>query len=78
MSGPASDNWNCQCPECGQTEQIDVAATVWVRLVGDGTDADLAQIGDHDFDGDSPALCGHCGHSAPYAKFLPTSDDATG
>lgn len=67
----AFENHGCKCPKCGETERIDVVASMFVRLTKDGSDADLSHNGDQDWDGDSPARCDRCGHNAPYAKFLP-------
>ncbi|MFT7021363.1 MAG: hypothetical protein ACJA07_000440 [Rhodococcus sp. (in: high G+C Gram-positive bacteria)] len=59
-----SDNLNeaseTVCPSCASTDQIDVAATVWVRITDNGTDADASSDGHHEYDGDSAASCGGC------------------
>lgn len=59
-----SDNANemarTVCPSCGKADQIDVAATVWVRITDNGTDADASSDGHQEYDGDSAASCGGC------------------
>jgi hypothetical protein len=65
---------NCfeyRCPTCGNTDQIDISAEVWVRITLDGTDADTSGDGSHLWDHDSPAICGACGHHGPVADFDP-------
>lgn len=54
------------CPQCGDTEQIDIVATVWVRLIQDSpdnieTDSDATEDGSHEWDSNSEAKCGACG-----------------
>lgn len=51
---------NLRCPDCGGTDAIDIAATVWVRLCPDGTDIMLSHNGDHEWDDDSPVFCATC------------------
>lgn len=48
------------CPECYRSDRIDIAATVWVRLTRDGSDADATCNGDHEWTDDSAALCAAC------------------
>ena len=31
-----------RCPHCGNTDRLDIAATVWLRVTENGTDADLS------------------------------------
>jgi len=57
------------CPECGKSDEIDIAATVWVRLCPDGTDLTAAHDGNHEWQNDSAAYCGACGHDATVAEF---------
>lgn len=65
-----SENWRGNvCPKCGEADQIDVAATVWVRLTNDGSDADESMSGDHEYDDDSNAECAACGYKAKLASF---------
>ncbi len=45
------------CPKCGDGDQIDVAASVWVRLTESGSDADESQDGDHEYDDLAVAVC---------------------
>jgi hypothetical protein len=63
---------NCldlRCPKCGDTDEIDIAAEVWVRVTRDGTDADASGNGDHLFEPHSPAQCGACGHHGVVRDF---------
>ena len=62
-------NWNMACPACGFDNEIDIGATVYVRLCPDGTDVMVAQNGDHEWDGDSTALCNACGHAGTVNRF---------
>jgi hypothetical protein len=64
-----SNQFDMKCPECGSAEEIDVAATVWVRLTPDGTDADAAGGGDHEWDDDTSALCGMCHYEGKVRDF---------
>jgi len=57
------------CPQCGQDDEIDIAATVWVRLRPDGTDIFEAEDGDHEWENGSSAKCCACGHCATVAEF---------
>ena len=34
-----------RCPKCGNDDRLDIAATVWIRVCEDGTDADAAGDG---------------------------------
>src|SRR3954468_21602835 len=56
------NSFDMRCPKCSGETQIDIAATVWVRLTGDGTDADEAADGGHFWDDDSRARCVGCDH----------------
>jgi hypothetical protein len=63
---------NCfdmRCPKCGSEDQIDIAATVWVRLTRDGTDADEAAEGGRFWDDDSAARCAACDHQGTVKDF---------
>jgi len=63
---------NCfemKCPKCGGEDRIDIAATVWVRLTSDGTDADLAADGGHFWEDDSAARCVACDHQGTVKDF---------
>ena len=54
------NQWNLCCPGCGRTDELDIAATVWVRLCPDGTDVTLAHNDDHEWDDDSLVFCTAC------------------
>ena len=59
----------CQCPKCGRDDQLDVAATLWVRLTEDGSDADESRDGSHEWDDNSAMICAACNHSGTVADF---------
>lgn len=64
------ENWRGDvCPKCGKADRIEVAATVWVRLTSDGSDADDTMNSDHEYDDDSDAVCGHCDYRGKLASF---------
>jgi len=69
MSDNAGNSFGMRCPECRETDRIDIAAIVWVRLCRDGTDILSAANGDHEWDDGSPAVCHACGHCATVARF---------
>ena len=60
-----------RCPRCAATDEIDVAATVWLRLTAHGTDADQAAAGDHTYERHSPATCEACGYIGTLGDFEP-------
>jgi hypothetical protein len=66
-----SNQFDYRCPKCGDTDQIDICAEVWVRLTEDGSDADLPMKGDHHWDESCIAECGACSHQATVADFDP-------
>lgn len=57
------------CPKCRATDQIDITATVWLRVTEDGTDADQSEDGNHDFEPTSPATCNTCGFAGRVQDF---------
>lgn len=59
------------CPSCGAHDQIDIEATVWIRVTPDGTDADASEDGDHTFTPDSRAKCCACHHRGTVENFDP-------
>jgi hypothetical protein len=61
--------WGFVCPECEESDQLDVAATVWVRLTEDGTDADESEDGSHEWGDDSEVHCAGCGHQGTVKDF---------
>ena len=58
-----------RCPKCGDENSLDIAATVWIRVCEDGTDADASRDGSHDYEPHSPARCGACGHCGTVREF---------
>ena len=64
------NDFGMKCPHCGDSDQIDVAATVWVRLCRDGTDVFEPDNGDHEWTDFSAAHCGSCGHDGAVASFI--------
>lgn len=65
---PGNQHGLC-CPECGKSDEIDIAAHVWARLCPDGTDVTAAHNGDHEWQNDSAAHCCACGHCSTVAAF---------
>jgi hypothetical protein len=65
------NSFEMSCPKCGSGERIDIAATVWVRLTPDGTDADLAADGGHFWEDDSAGRCVACDHQGTVRDFDP-------
>lgn len=65
-----------RCPECGKGDEIDIAATVWVRLCPDGTDATHAANGDHEWCDHSGAICAACGHAGNVNEFSNSGEPA--
>jgi hypothetical protein len=67
MNDRDTDDDDCEnqfdmyCPKCGASDELDIAATVWVRLCKDGTDADESHDGSHEWDDDSECRCNNCG-----------------
>ena len=63
-----------RCPKCKGTN-IQIVAKVWVQLIELGdeveTDALDSRLTDHDheWDDESPAKCGDCGHSTKFMAF---------
>jgi hypothetical protein len=66
-----SNLFELRCPACGDENQIDIQATVWLRVTENGTDADASENGDHIFTEKSAACCGACGHCATMRAFEP-------
>ena len=63
------NQFGLRCPQCGKGDEIDIAATVWVRLCPDGTDVTAAANGDHEWQKDSAVHCCACGHCATVTAF---------
>ncbi|MCW6512517.1 hypothetical protein [Lichenifustis flavocetrariae] len=59
------------CMKCGDTDEIDIEATVWIRVTEDGTDADAGSDGHHEYTPRSMASCGSCGHTERLYAFEP-------
>lgn len=64
-----SNLFDMHCPKCGSEDQIDIQASIWIRVCTDSTDADAANCGDHEFTPDSTACCNACGYWATVAAF---------
>ncbi len=77
MSDTPNETSGTVCPSCGRIDQIDVAATVWVRITDNGTDADASSDGHHEYDGASAASCGAAGGPARCARLNLAADDST-
>jgi hypothetical protein len=67
--------WSVRCPQCSMSDEIDIAATVWVRLCPNGTDPTLAANGDQEWTDDSGACCNACGFHAQVREFQITATD---
>jgi hypothetical protein len=65
------NSFEMRCPKCGDGSQIDIAATVWVRLTSDGTDADEAADGGHFWGDYNHARCNACDHQGTVKEFRP-------
>ena len=71
-----SNQFDMKCPCCGGDDEIDIAATVWVRLCHNGTDIFEAHNGDHEWSDGSDAQCCACGHTGTVREF--TEDEVSG
>ena len=59
------------CPQCGRSDQLDVTATVVVRLTPDGSDADIPERSAHEWHDESSCSCIACGHDGIVGDFDP-------
>jgi len=73
-----SNFFDIRCPKCRATDQIDIAATVWLRVTEDGTDADQSEDGNHEFGPDSPVTCSACGFTGRLHDFDQEEEAETG
>ncbi len=69
MTGKIDNASGMRCPKCRASDEIDIAATVWVRLCPDGTDVTQAENGDHEWTDGNRAACHSCGHEATVWDF---------
>jgi hypothetical protein len=65
----AQHEFGLQCPKCKASHQIDVHASVWLRLSSDGTDPYEAKNQDHEWGDDNAAWCGSCDHTGTVRDF---------
>lgn len=65
-----ANQFDYECPKCGDCDSLDIEATVFVRLTEDGTDLDLSRNGDHEWSDDSFATCG-CGWDGKVSDLSP-------
>lgn len=67
------NQFGLRCPECGASDQLDITATVTVRLTADGTDEDQAHNGGtgHEWHNESPCTCHACDYDGTVAEFEP-------
>ena len=63
------DEWAMACPQCGKDDEIDVLASLYVRLTPDGTDANTSHDGEHAWSPQSATKCCACGHSGIAREF---------
>lgn len=65
-------NVNClegrRCPNCGNTDRIEVKALVWASMADDG----IVDEDDHTFDDASPARCPECNFAGTWGRFRQT------
>jgi hypothetical protein len=65
-----TDNHDMSCPQCHKDDQIDVVASIWVRLTPDGTDDSGALGGSQqEWDNNSHCICRACGYHSNVGKF---------
>jgi hypothetical protein len=58
------------CPLCGESDRIDIEASIWVRVIGNTVDAQKSGVGfAPKWDLEFAAHCDHCGHIARVADF---------
>lgn len=69
MTNNLDNDFDMKCPECGRSDEIDVAAVVWIRLCNGGTDVTAAENGDHEWDDNSAAYCASCSHTGVACDF---------
>src|SRR5271166_3015060 len=63
------NQFDLRCPSCDGTDEIDVQALVWIRLLEDGTDAYASEDGSSEWDQSSKAHCGDCGFFGRVKEF---------
>lgn len=63
------NDFGMKCPKCGTSDQIDVQASVWLRLCSDGTDLYQAKNQDHEWADANAALCASCDHTGAVREF---------
>lgn len=56
-----ANQFDLHCPKCGLEDFLDICAEIWVRLVEDGSDPDMAHNHDHHWTEKSSASCRSCG-----------------
>jgi hypothetical protein len=64
-----SNFFDLRCPKCHGEDSIDILASVWLRLMPDGTDADASACGDHEWCDQSAASCDACGYQGHVVDF---------
>jgi len=67
----SGNQFDKKCPKCGKDDHLAVVASMWVRLLPDGTDpgADGLPDYDHEWGEDSTMTCTHCDHSGEAKDF---------
>lgn len=63
------------CPSCGRSDQLDVCATVTVRLTPNGSDADIPENNAYEWHDESSCSCVACGHDGIVGDFDPATWD---
>lgn len=57
------------CPACGRSDQLDVCATVKVRLTPNGADAELIENNSYEWHDESSCSCVACGFDGTVGEF---------
>ena len=63
------DEWAMACPKCGKDDELDVLASLYVRLTPDGSDANTSHDGEHAWSSLSATKCCACGHTGIAREF---------
>lgn len=72
---PSGKNSNCLdgmcCPDCGNEDELLIAATMFVSVKDDGTDPYASSVGDYsqDWDDTSTCRCPECNHVGTVGEF---------
>lgn len=70
-----NNEFGMACPKCRHTDELDVTATIWVRLLHEGDAPFLAFNTDQHWGDDSACRCNHCGWIGTVKEASPEEDD---